>query len=163
MLIPVLCCCVCWVSPCMARMWQQLRADEGGHPQHSLPGAQSAALSLLGAARFSREVVPEQPNEINHLILALRTWPWLSTGVPVWKGQWCKWCGLKVGGRWWWWVVGGGANTFQRSVQHVPLQLRGPRDQKAMLRHTLQARRDVSICSSACAWKRWMGVCVTGM
>lgn len=94
MLIPVLCCCVCGVSLCRVWMWQWLRADEGGHPQHP-PRAQAAALSLPKAERFSREDVLEQPNEINHwiLALALQTWPRLSASVPVWKGQWCKCCG----------------------------------------------------------------------
>lgn len=110
MLIPVLCCCIWSVSVRMVGMWQWLRADEGGHPWFP-PGAQAAALSLPKAGRFNREDVLEQPNEINHwiLALALQTWPRLSTSVPVWKGHWCKCCGQ-----------GGGGLTRFRALHNLP-------------------------------------------
>lgn len=95
MLSPVLCCSVFSVSLRRVAMWKWLRADEGGHSQH-LPRVQAAALSLPKAERFSWEDVLEQPNEINHwiLALALQTWSGLNTSMTVWKGQWCKCCGL---------------------------------------------------------------------
>lgn len=112
---------------------------------HSIPpGLRAAELSLLKAARFSWEDVPEQPNEINHLILAAETWPELSTSAPVWKGQWCKCCGQ------------GGVNAFQRSAQPVLPLLCRPVDQKA----TAASHSTSSAWCECLCVKRWMGLCV---
>lgn len=130
-----------------AGMWQWLRADEGGHPQHPQrpppppPRAQAAALSLPKAERLGWEDVLRQPNEINHwiLALALQTWPRLSTSGPVWKGQRCKCCCLGGGV--------GGSHVFRSLHNLSSHNCEDLRIKKPWLHHSLLAPHDVSVCA----------------
>lgn len=85
-----LCSCICGFLCTRVGIRQRPRADEGGHPQ--LPPGLRLQLYLCLRRSLSREDALEQPNEINHWILALavQTCPGPSTSMPVWKGQWCK-------------------------------------------------------------------------
>lgn len=156
MLIPVPCCCVCWVSPCMARMWQQLRADEGGHPQHSLPQGSVCSFifawgSMVQPRGCTRAAKWNKSLDIGFTDVG-RGWAQACLSEKVSGANGVAW---RLGGRWW---VG---NTFQRSVQHVPLQRWGPRDQKAMVAFTLyeQGVMWVSVRVRVLEKDEWACVC----